>query len=321
MSKALQEEVTRLFQEKKVEMVIGWEKGSLPMTATPVFIRKAEDAERLIWDETCTNNLAVYLTKDKRQLTKTNQKIGIVVKGCDGRSLVLYAVENQIVRENLVIIGVPCQGVVDRNKVLKRTGGKEVTDVHFEKSQVIIEGSDFKLKMDRSDILSSSCLNCLHPNAPVHDVFIGEPQKTTTETAVYQDVEAFEALDAETRWHSMVDAYSKCIRCYACRNVCPSCYCNECFVDQNSPQWIGKSPEITDTIIFHLIRNLHVAGRCVECGACERACPAGIELLKLNRKISKEIMERFSFTAGLDINEEPALASFCENEKQDFIMG
>lgn len=321
MVKALREEVRRLFKENKVDLVIGWARGSLPMTATPIFIKNAEDAERLICDETCSNNLAVYLTKDKRQLVKTDQKIGIIVKGCDGRSLVLYTVENQIKRENFVIIGVPCSGVIDKKKVLKQTEGKEVLSVSFEEEQITVEGRGFKTEIAKSDVLSDSCLNCRHPNAPVHDVFIGEPRKIDSVEEVYPDVDAFEKLDSESRWKTMVEAYSKCIRCYACRNVCPSCYCPECFVDQNDPQWIGKSPEITDTLIFHLGRNLHVAGRCVECGACERACPADIDLLKLNRKISKEILERFNFTAGLDIDEKPALASFCENEKQDFIMG
>ena len=94
-----------------------------------------------------------------------------------------------------------------------------------------------------------------------------------------------------------------------------------CFVDQNDPQWIGKSPDISDTIIFHMIRNLHVAGRCVECGACARACPEGIDLLMMNKKIAKELKERFDYTVGIDINEKPAMQSYCENEKQDFIMG
>jgi ferredoxin len=92
-------------------------------------------------------------------------------------------------------------------------------------------------------------------------------------------------------------------------------------VDQNDPQWIGKTPEITDTMIFHVIRNLHVAGRCVECGACERACPMGLDLLLLNRKAAREVEERFGYVTGLDPDEKPAMADFREDEKQDFIMG
>ncbi|MBT4331853.1 MAG: 4Fe-4S binding protein, partial [Candidatus Cloacimonetes bacterium] len=126
---------------------------------------------------------------------------------------------------------------------------------------------------------------------------------------------------AEERWAYIQEEYSKCIRCYACRNACPSCYCPECFVDQNDPQWIGKTPEVTDSIIFHLIRNLHVAARCVDCGACVSACPVDLDLRVMSKKVEKEIKDRFDYTAGTDINEKPAMASYCENEKQDFIMG
>ncbi len=321
MVKMLRDTVRKLFDEKKVDMVIGWGEGTLPLSATPVFIENADEADTLIWDERCSNNLAVYLTKDKRHLVKSGKKIGIVVKGCDSRSLVLYAVENQIKRENLVVIGVTCDGVIDIKKVMKRTEGKEVLDLRIGDKDITVGGRGFETVVAKKEIISDFCLHCAHPDAPVHDLFIGQPRPANEKADVYKIVDDFEKLSADERWNSMVESYSKCVRCYACRNVCPSCYCNECFVDQNDPQWIGKSPEITDTLIFHMGRNMHVAGRCVECGACERACPADIDLLLLNKKIAKEISERFNYEAGLDIDEKPALASYCENEKQDFIMG
>jgi ferredoxin len=137
----------------------------------------------------------------------------------------------------------------------------------------------------------------------------------------YKIIDEFGEKSAEERWAYIQEEYSKCIRCYACRNACPSCYCPECFVDQNDPQWIGKTPEVTDSIIFHLIRNLHVAARCVDCGACVSACPVDLDLRVMSKKVEKEIKDRFDYTAGIDINEKPAMASYCENEKQDFIMG
>ena len=105
MNQELRKRVRELFQQQKVDLVIGWESGSLPLTSTPVFIESEKDAERLIFDQTCRNNLSVYLTKDKKKLKKKYQKIGIIVKGCDSRSLVLYAVEKQINRENMFKIG------------------------------------------------------------------------------------------------------------------------------------------------------------------------------------------------------------------------
>ncbi len=319
--KELQGKIKQLFDDKKVDLVIGWEKGSLPMSSSPLFINNPEDINKLIFDETCQNNLAVYLTKDKRRLSKDNKKIGIVVKGCDARSLVLYCVEQQVKRENIVIVGVPCNGVIDKKKVLEKTDNREVLEYRCDGNKVFVKGRDFELSINKIEVLSDSCLSCTYPDAPEFDEFIGTPRSEDKTKDEFKNVNDFEKLSLDKRWATINKEYSKCVRCYACRNVCPSCYCNTCFVDQNDPQWIGKSPEITDTIIFHLIRNLHVAGRCVECGACARACPEGIDLLLLNKKITKEIRERFDYTAGIDINEKPAMAAYCENEKQDFIMG
>ena len=64
------DQVKEIIKNKEVDVVIGWGKGSLPFSATPVFIEKEEDAEKLIFDETCRNNLTSYLTKDKRRLSK-----------------------------------------------------------------------------------------------------------------------------------------------------------------------------------------------------------------------------------------------------------
>ena len=321
MVKELREKVKQLFKDKKVDMVIGWGKGSLPMSSTPLFINNVEDVDNLIFDETCQNNLSVYFTKDKRKLSEDGKKVGVIVKGCDGRSLVLYSVEKQIKREDIVIVGAPCGGVIDKNKVLHKTGNREVLEYNCDGEKINIKGRDFNITFDKQEVLSDSCLSCTYPDSPVYDEFIGTPRGEVNSKDEFKKVTDFEKLSLDERWKAITDEYSKCIRCYACRNACPSCYCNECFVNQNDPQWIGKSPEITDTIIFHLIRNLHIAGRCVECGACARACPSGIDLLLLNNKITQEIKQRFDYTAGIDIDEKPVMITYCENEKQDFIMG
>ncbi len=301
--------------------MIGWAQGSLPLVSTPVFIRNDIEAEELIFDFTCRNNLSTYLTKDRRKLGKEYKKIGIVVKGCDARSVVLYVTENQVKRENVVLIGVPCHGVFEKKKIMAVTDGKEVLEKVLDGDYVTFAGRDFEKRIPLSEVLCDSCLSCRFPDALEYDFFIGEPRSEVDIKNEFKVVEEFENKSSEERWQITVDEYSKCIRCYACRNVCPSCYCSECFVDHNDPQWIGKTPEVTDNIIFHLVRNLHLAGRCVDCGACVSACPVNLNLRLLNKKVEKEMKERFGYTAGLDINEKPAMATHCENEKQDFIMG
>jgi formate dehydrogenase subunit beta len=317
----LRQKVKKLLADGKVELVIGWERGTRALTATPAFVDSPEGADRLIFDSTCGNNPAVYLTKDSRRLVKDGKKVGVVAKGCDARSLALYMAERQVKRDNIVIIGLPCRGVIDTNKVAALTEGREVIEFSEDDDKVTLRGRDFDLTVDAKDVLSSSCLACVYPDAVECDIFIGEARGAVPNEERYSTIDEFEKLDPEERWEKMKEIYSRCIRCYACRNVCPSCYCNECFVDQNNPQWIGKTHELTDTMIFHIIRNLHVAGRCVECGACERACPMGLDLLLLNRKVAREVEGRFGYLTGVDSKQKPAMADFKEDEKQDFIMG
>ncbi len=320
INQELRENVKKLLKDKRVDLVIGYAKGTLPLTSTPIFVSSEEEVDNLIFDLTCQNNLATYLTKDKRRLPKNHQKLGIVAKGCDGRSIVLYVVEKQIKREDVLIIGVPCQGVIDRKKLKQKLGDKEVLEYQIDNDDIIVQGRDFTLTLPRQDILADSCISCKYPNPPEYDMFIGELRKDVNKVDEFAIVDDFEKMSSDERWNYIEKEFSKCIRCYACRNVCPSCYCNECFVDQNDPQWFGKGIAFSDTMIFHIIRVLHTAGRCVDCGACVRACPVGINLRILNKKVEKEIKERFNYTAGVSIDEKPAMATFDENEKQEFIM-
>lgn len=161
--------------------------------------------------------------------------------------------------------------------------------------------------------LDEACRACIQRDAVEYDEFIGDhftPEPTAPPA---------EPADPDARWQQFAEEAARCIRCYACRQVCPNCYCPVCFVDTGRPAWLGRTTELSDNAVFHLMRALHMAGRCVECGACARACPMGIDLMKLNRKAAQIVRERFNHTAGMKLDEPPPLAAFDPNDRQEFI--
>jgi len=294
----------KLLREKKVEVVIGYERGSLPLRRRPCFVRREEDADRLVWDGWCDNTLATYLPKRR-------EKAAIVAKGCDSRAVVELIKEKQVPRDQVIVIGVPCKGMLDRVKVESSADSGRMAKAE--------EGPKTEETLRREGLLLDCCKTCVHPNPVLHDELVGEPAPQKTQDP-FSDIEAFIALKPEERWAYLSKEVEKCIRCYACRNACPLCYCPECFVDASLPQWVGKSIDASDTMIFHLMRAYHLAGRCVACGACERACPMGVDLGKLNRVLSKEVMDLFGYEAGLGLDEKSPLATFRPDDPESFIV-
>jgi formate dehydrogenase subunit beta len=312
LTNEIREAARKLLLDHQVQVVIGFERGSVPLRSRPCFVRKAEDVERLIWNGWCENSLAVYLPKRK-------EKAAIVAKGCDSRAVVELIKENQVKRDHVIIIGVPCRGMIDRARVEATPASRRMTEAEEAEDRIILRGPDFEETLDRSEFLHDSCKTCTHPNPILYDFLAGRPVAEREQTP-YADIEAFEALSREERWAYLKAEVSKCIRCYGCRNACPLCYCPECFVDASQPQWIGKSTDPSDTMIFHLMRAYHLAGRCVACGACERACPVGVDIGKLNRKLLKDVKDLFGYEAGLSLDEAAPLATFRPDDPESFIL-
>jgi len=312
LEKRLQEAARQLLAEGKVELVIGFERGTLPLRTTPCLIRDPDQVNRLVWDATCGANLATYLPQGK-------SKVGIVAKGCDARSIVVKVVERQIARENVVIIGVPCAGVIDRHKLDERVNGRGFLEAHIAQDQVTLRTADTEQTLELAELLYDGCATCSHRNPPVYDVLVGEPQQEQESVDDSVEAQAIEAQSADERWSYFSGEFSRCIRCYACREACPSCYCPECFVDQTQPSWLGKSDELSDVMVFHLVRTLHLAGRCLDCGACSRACPMHIDLRSLRRKLQKDVHALYGYEAGLDLDTVPPLATFRADDPQEFI--
>lgn len=291
-----------LLNEEKVDMVIGYRQGSLPMMTEPCFVKSPEDVETLIWDSNCRINLAAYLMDRK-------EKIGIVAKGCDSRNIINHLVENKIKREQLVIIGAPCKGMVDKKAVAQQFG-QEIDSYEETTDQITVKGGGQEKTFQKADVLQENCTICNHRNPVLYDELAGDLVEEQTDVDRFEDIREIETMDIDEKWNFFEDILSSCIRCYACRNACPLCYCPTCFVDESKPQWVGKSNDPVDTRTFHFLRAFHCAGRCTDCGACERACPMDIPVRLFTKKLGKDCLDLYGWEAGLDPEQRPPLDTF-----------
>ncbi len=300
-----------LLNKGEVELIIGYERSSTPLGSSPCFITDPDDVNRLIWDPSCGVNLAKYLKDEKG-------KIGIIAKSCDSRSITLLISENQIDKENITVIGLPCEGVIDKRKIEKALDGKEITEAEIVGDEIHVKGRDFRKILPLDDYISDSCKYCKHSNPVNYDILIGQPMPER-QVENDPDLEKLDAMTPEERYRFFVNELGECIRCYSCRNVCPSCYCKECFVDATMPLWFGKTTDLSDTMIYHIIRSMHMAGRCVDCGTCSRACPMGINLRYLLGVAERVIKDRFDYEAGLDTGQEPVMGIYDKEDSDEFI--
>jgi len=315
----LRKEAGRLLTEGKVKHIIGYEMVE-PLKVRPFFAKSADDANKLHYSPLCAHNLAVYLTLEE---IKAGEKIGLVVKGCDSRAVIQLIQEGIVDREKVVLIGVPCRGIVDLEKLREELGERNVqsssaTGISIENGVVKVETKNGIIKFDRKEIVFDICNHCQNPTPVLYDILLGEEVKPWGKEN-YEDVKEIERMDLKERWNYWKEKLSKCVRCYACREVCPLCYCKECLVDKTMPTWVRKSVVTSENTFFHLMRVFHLAGRCVGCVACERSCPEGIPLSKLFRKMEKDVKALFDYKAGMDVEQKPLLASFKLEDPEEFI--
>ncbi|RLC26540.1 MAG: 4Fe-4S ferredoxin [Deltaproteobacteria bacterium] len=302
----------RLLEAGTVDVFIGYRKGTVPMMNEPVLVSRPEDADVLHWDSHCGLNLCNYLTKRK-------DRIGIVANGCNSRNIVTHIIENQISREQLHIVGIPCKGMIDHRAVMRAVSGREILEVTEAGDRFTVRGRDFEETFEKKDYLRSNCAVCTHRNPVIYDEMVADPVEEPADTAPFADVEKVEGMTPEQKQGFFTSLIQRCIRCYACRNACPLCYCPTCFVDESQPQWVGKSSDPTDTMTFHLLRAYHCAGRCTDCGACERVCPMGISMRQFTKKLNKDAWDLFSWEAGLSLDQRPPLDVYRPDDYNDFI--
>jgi formate dehydrogenase subunit beta len=267
-----------LLESGQVDCVIGYE-ASARDGARPAFIYDPADVDRLIWNEHCVHNLVTYL-HDKKKSQKRGEeppRIAIVVKPCDSRAINVLLAEQQVERERVFVIGVACKGM--------QTGAGE---------------------------LDVRCARCPDRVPVIYDVLVGEPPEVAPVEDDFADLSEVEAMSSNERLAFWLREFDRCIRCYACRQVCPGCYCTTCMFERDDGLWIDAGVELGQKHMFHLGRALHLAGRCVECNECERVCPMGLSLSLLNRMLAREVDALFSHRAGREEALSPLLFELGE---------
>jgi ferredoxin len=294
----LQQKAKELLIEKQVNVIIGY--GKIETDAVgAVFVRDPSEVDRLLWNNQCAVNLAGYL---KRKEIKQLGKPAIVVKGCDAKTLAVLEIEKQLDREKIVVIGVECTGIQYRRPNTRQ----------------------------EDKTLQEKCLSCNVQQPPHCDIVIAAPNQPDStanpphsqpshSTNRYARLNQLTAMSPNERFEFWKNEFSRCIKCYACRQNCPLCYCDVCVTDKNRPVRIETSATLRGNFAWNILRAFHLAGRCVGCAACSTACPVGIDLDLLNLSLSKAAEEIFNYQPGAERHTNPLIGTFSPEDHESFI--
>ncbi len=307
----LVERASALLADGTVDRVLGWKAGEFGYDVTPAVFRSAQELEQsFVWNDFCGANFSKYLVKE----TLGEGKVLVFLKPCDTYSFNQLLTEHRFDREKVYAIGVPCDGMLDGGKLRDRAG--ELASFAVEGDTVTVETLyDGTLTLPRAELLPDRCVNCKSKKHVAYDELLGE-DGDVLDSHRFDEVERLERMTADERYAFWQNELSRCIRCNACRDVCPACTCEKCVFDNpNSGVENKAAANSFEEKLFHIIRAFHVAGRCTDCGECSRVCPQHIPLHLLNRKFIHDI-DRFygDYQAGAEVGSRAPIVNYSKDD-------
>lgn len=313
------ERAKELLESGEVARVIGWKKGDFFYDNSPASFESVDELKDFTYDYFCGANLSKYLI----QASKKEGKTAVFLKPCDTYSFNQLVKEHRIKRENIYVIAIECLAKLDIEKIKAQVDGI-VTGVEVVDKDVKVTTTSGEKTLYKPDVVLVKCATC-EKTHQVKDEEIILHERPARDVNRFEEVEKLEAMTADERFAFWKAQLQKCIRCNACRNVCPACSCIKCVFDNPASGIAAKANDSEfEEKLFHVIRAFHVAGRCTDCGECSRVCPQNIPLHLLNRKFIKDIDGLYGeYQAGETDEGKTPLTSYTEGdaEPNDVVNG
>jgi len=309
----LVEKAVSMLESGEVSAVLGWKRGEFDYDVTPAVFGSADEVrEGFVWNDFCGANFSKYLVGKTRQI---EGKILVFLKPCDTYSFNQLLTEHRFDREKVYAVGIPCEGMADIDKI-KAISGDGISAVECgEKIAVTTIYEDAPVEVALTDVLEDRCIVCKSKKHVAYDELLGDDGEVL-ESARFDEVARLEAMTPDERYAFWQAELSKCIRCNACRDICPACTCEKCVF--GNPGSGVENKAISDSFeekMFHIIRAFHVAGRCTDCGECSRVCPQNIPLHLLNRKFIKDINSFYGeYQAGAEVGSRAPLVNYTTED-------
>lgn len=308
---ALVNKACELLENGTVNRVLAWKAGEFDYDVTPAVFTSADEIKNgLVWSDFSAANFSKYLVKE----AASQGKVAVFLKPCDTYSFNQLLTEHRFDREKVYAVGVPCDGMIDINLIKAQAEG--ISSVKSEGGDVKIETLyDGTVTLKREDVLLERCKSCKSKKHVAFDELLGEDGEVC-ESDRFDEVSRLEKMTPDERFAFWQNELSRCIRCNACRDVCPACTCEKCVFDNpNSGVENKAAANSFEEKMFHIIRAFHVAGRCTDCGECSRVCPQHIPLHLLNRKFIKDIDSFYGdYQAGAEVGSRAPIVNYTTGD-------